>query len=104
MYSDEEKNYFIDAAHAVLDGQSLRTVLNSVPGGSVSVGVKNEKRFTIRGFSQRYVPVFFGGIPIYVPFDGYVDTGTSRRPKSVRVVSGFFPDRFVTSQPSLSCC
>ena len=31
--------------------------------------------FSVRGFNQRYVPVFFDGIPIYVPYDGYIDTG-----------------------------
>lgn len=37
------------------------------------IGGRNEGAVIIRGFDSRSVPVFLDGIPIYVPYDGYVD-------------------------------
>lgn len=54
---------------------NVSDALNTVPGVTISVGKKNEKNFNIRGFSQRYISVFYDGIPISIPNDGYVDTG-----------------------------
>jgi|GEM_PF-419830 len=54
---------------------NVADAIKSVPGVVLTTGAKNEKTFTIRGFTQRYVPVFYDGIPIYTPFDGYVDIG-----------------------------
>ncbi len=54
---------------------NVSDALNTLPGVFLSVGQKNERNFNIRGFNERYVPVLFDGIPIYVPNDGYVDTG-----------------------------
>ena len=48
--------------------------IESLPGISVSVGTKNEAYVNVRGFNQRYVPIFYDGIPLYLPNDGYVDT------------------------------
>ena len=28
---------------------------------------------SVRGFDSRQVPLFIDGIPVYVPYDGYVD-------------------------------
>ncbi len=49
--------------------------LDTLPGVFPTIGTKNEQYFTIRGFNQRYVPVFYDGIPISVPNDGFVDAG-----------------------------
>lgn len=54
---------------------NVSDALNTAPGVTISVGTKNEKNINIRGFSQRYIPVFYDGIPISIPNDGYVDTG-----------------------------
>ncbi len=54
---------------------NVADAIKSVPGVVLTTGAKNEKTFSIRGFTQRYVPVFYDGIPIYTPFDGYVDMG-----------------------------
>ena len=51
----------------------VSSALDNLPGVAVSTGMRNEAYFNIRGFSQRYVPVFYDGIPWYVPYDGYVD-------------------------------
>jgi len=46
------------------------------PGVSLSkIGARNEQMVYVRGFDLRQVPVFVDGIPVYVPYDGYVDLG-----------------------------
>jgi len=41
----------------------------------VNSGARNETTVFLRGFDLRSVPVFADGIPVYVPYDGYVDLG-----------------------------
>lgn len=59
----------------LINAQNVSEALDSLPGVSLSVGARNEQNINIRGFNERYVPTFFDGIPIYIPNDGYVDTG-----------------------------
>ncbi|MBE7175822.1 MAG: TonB-dependent receptor [Mucilaginibacter polytrichastri] len=48
--------------------------LNLLPGITLSaVGPRNESAVNVRGFDLRQVPVYLDGIPVYVPYDGYVD-------------------------------
>ncbi|MCP2025248.1 iron complex outermembrane receptor protein [Flavobacterium sp. HSC-32F16] len=48
--------------------------LNMLPGVILSAsGPRNESMVSIRGFDLRQVPVYMDGIPVYVPYDGYVD-------------------------------
>ena len=48
--------------------------LNLLPGISLStVGPRNEAMVYVRGFDLRQVPVLIDGIPVYIPYDGYVD-------------------------------
>lgn len=48
--------------------------LNMLPGISLSaVGPRNEAMVYVRGFDLRQVPLLIDGIPVYVPYDGYVD-------------------------------
>jgi iron complex outermembrane receptor protein len=48
--------------------------LNTLPGISLSaVGPRNEAMVYIRGFDLRQVPLLIDGVPVYVPYDGYVD-------------------------------
>jgi iron complex outermembrane receptor protein len=51
----------------------ISSALDTLPGVLVSKGVRNEANINIRGFNETYVPVFFDGIPWYVPYDGYID-------------------------------
>jgi iron complex outermembrane receptor protein len=57
--------------------RSLRTVpdaLNLTPGVTIQrVGPRNERGVFVRGFDMRQVPLYIDGIPVYVPYDGYVD-------------------------------
>lgn len=53
---------------------SVSSALNLLPGISQSnVGPRNESMIYLRGFDLRQTPVFMDGIPVYVPYDGYVD-------------------------------
>ena len=48
--------------------------LNLLPGINLTAsGPRNESMVSVRGFDLRQVPVYMDGIPIYVPYDGYVD-------------------------------
>ncbi len=38
-------------------------------------GGRNELQVRVRGFDNRQVPVFYDGVPIYVPYDGNLDLG-----------------------------
>ena len=50
--------------------------LNLLPGVNLSaVGPRNEAMVYVRGFDLRQVPLLIDGIPVYVPYDGYVDLG-----------------------------
>lgn len=56
------------------NSRNVSDALSELPGVILSSGGnKNESSITIRGFGTRYVPIFYDGIPLYVPYDGYVD-------------------------------
>lgn len=58
------------------NSRNLSDALNTLPGVSISSGgPKAESSISVRGFSNRYVPIFYDGIPLYIPYDGYVDGG-----------------------------
>ncbi|SDL40873.1 iron complex outermembrane recepter protein [Pedobacter sp. ok626] len=66
--------------------------LNLLPGVTLSsVGARNESVVFVRGFDLRQVPVFIDGIPIYVPYDGYVDLArfTTFDVSTISVEKGF---------------
>ena len=44
-----------------------------LPGISLTRNNRNEEMLSVRGFDSRQVPVYVDGIPLYVPYDGYVD-------------------------------
>ena len=61
----------------LLDIDRLSTGLETLPGADVNPGnrggARNETGVFIRGFDQSRVPLLLDGIPVYVPYDGYVD-------------------------------
>ncbi len=66
--------------------------LSLLPGVTLSnVGARNETMVYVRGFDLRQVPVFIDGIPVYVPYDGYVDLGrfTTFDLAQINVAKGF---------------
>jgi len=69
-----------DAANATqlreADALATGAALELVAGVTQSkVGARNEQMVYVRGFDLRQVPVFVDGVPVYVPYDGYVDLG-----------------------------
>lgn len=44
-----------------------------LPGVTLSTNSRNESLVYVRGFDARQVPLFIDGVPVYVPYDGYVD-------------------------------
>jgi iron complex outermembrane recepter protein len=53
---------------------NVAQALNLLPGITQSqVGPRNEAMIYVRGFDLRRIPILIDGIPVYVPYDGYVD-------------------------------
>jgi iron complex outermembrane receptor protein len=67
---------------------ALRTLPSLVISGN---GARNESTVYLRGFDIRSVPVFIDGIPVYVPYDGYVDLArfTTYDVSKIDVAKGF---------------
>lgn len=56
--------------------ETVGSALNLLPGISLTNGgARNEQMITVRGYDVRQVPLFIDGIPVYIPYDGYVDLG-----------------------------
>ena len=58
------------------DFVNVAKALDFLPGVSIQhiAGNRNEAGVMVRGFSSRgQVPLYLDGVPIYVPYDGYVD-------------------------------
>ena len=70
----------------------VSNALNLLPGITLAnVGPRNESVVYLRGFDLRQVPVFIDGVPVYVPYDGYVDLGrfTTFDLSQINVSKGF---------------
>jgi len=53
---------------------TLTSALSLAPGITITrVGARNEGVVYLRGFDMRQTPVYFDGMPVSVPFDGYAD-------------------------------
>ena len=74
------------------DRDTTGAALNMLPGVTLNkVGARNEQMVYVRGFDLRQVPVFIDGVPVYVPYDGYVDLGrfTTFDVSRIEVAKGF---------------
>lgn len=58
-----------------LNLETVGVALATEEGVSLSRNARNEDIISIRGFDSRQVPVYLDGIPLYIPYDGYVDFG-----------------------------
>ncbi|MCA1764203.1 MAG: TonB-dependent receptor [Flavobacteriales bacterium] len=57
-----------------MNSLTVSEALNLMPGITQStVGARNESMVYVRGFDLRQIPVYIDGVPVYVPYDGYVD-------------------------------
>jgi iron complex outermembrane recepter protein len=65
----------VDAAEMQkYNAKDVSAALRTLPSLVISEnGSRNESTIYLRGFDIRSVPVFMDGIPVYVPYDGYVD-------------------------------
>ncbi len=73
------------ARHDVADA------VNLLSGVTISTNSRNEKTIAVRGFDSRQVPLFIDGVPVYVPYDGYVDFNrfTTADLAVIQVAKGF---------------
>jgi len=72
--ASNHKNYIQSTDFQKFNTADVSTALSVLPSLTfVNVGGRNESMVYVRGFDLRRVPVFADGIPIYVPYDGYVD-------------------------------
>ncbi|NTV46021.1 MAG: TonB-dependent receptor [Chlorobiales bacterium] len=57
-----------------LDKTDIAKATNLLPGVNLgNAGARNEGMIYVRGFDMRQVPLYVDGIPLYVPYDGYID-------------------------------
>lgn len=70
---------------------NVADAVNLLSGVTVSNNSRNEKTIFLRGYDVRQAPLFIDGIPVYVPYDGYVDFGrfTTADLSAIQVVKGF---------------
>lgn len=70
---------------------NIGDALNLLSGVTMSTNSRNEKTISVRGFDSRQVPLFIDGIPVYVPYDGYVDFNrfTTADLAAIQVAKGF---------------
>lgn len=57
------------------DRLTVGDALNLLSGVAVTTNLRNEQTVYMRGYDPRQTPLFIDGIPVYVPYDGYVDFG-----------------------------
>ena len=57
------------------NASTVADAVRNLPGVSLSRNSRNEEMINLRGFDSRQVPIFVDGVPLYVPYDGYVDLG-----------------------------
>lgn len=65
--------------------------VNLLSGVNLTTNVRNEKMVYIRGYDPRQAPLFIDGLPVYVPYDGYVDFTrfTTADLAAIQVAKGF---------------
>ena len=67
------QNEKIDAKKIQMyEKEDLSDALNLLPGVLNVEGAKTDMVY-VHGFDQRQVPVYYDGVPIYIPYDGYID-------------------------------
>ena len=71
--------------------ENVGDAVNLLSGVSLTTNVRNEKMVYLRGYDPRQAPLFIDGLPVYVPYDGYVDFTrfTTADLDSIQVAKGF---------------
>jgi iron complex outermembrane receptor protein len=76
------------------DRHDITEALSLMPDVSVGrTGMRNEAIVQVRGFDLRQIPLFVDGIPVYLPYEGTVDTGRflTFSASEISVSRGFSP-------------
>ncbi|QEM68965.1 TonB-dependent receptor [Geobacter sp. FeAm09] len=78
--ADKQKNSVVSTVGEEemlqFDTKNIGQAANLISGVTASVsGKRGESGFNVRGFDNRRTPIYLDGIPLYVPYDGYIDTG-----------------------------
>ncbi|PTQ95668.1 iron complex outermembrane receptor protein [Mucilaginibacter yixingensis] len=87
-----KSNHLDAAAISKFNRLDVSHALNLLPGVTLSaVGQRNESAVNVRGFDLRQVPVYLDGMPLYVPYDGYVDLAryTTFNLSEIQVAKGY---------------
>jgi iron complex outermembrane receptor protein len=72
--STVDKTTVNEAAIQKYAANDVSSALRTLPSLIINKsGSRNESTVYLRGFDIRSVPVFMDGIPVYVPYDGYLD-------------------------------
>lgn len=71
-----DENVITQSQMKLLNKTNVAQALSTMPGVAIQKsGNRNETQVNVRGFDSRQIPVFFDGIPTYVPYDGTLDLG-----------------------------
>jgi len=80
--SGTQESEVASSSTTVIDSQSMQEheqktiveALNGISGVAIqNNGARNEQMIMLRGFDVKHAPLYIDGIPIAVPYDGYVD-------------------------------
>ncbi|MGQ9862767.1 MAG: TonB-dependent receptor, partial [Thiobacillaceae bacterium] len=71
--------------------ETVGDAVNLLSGVTISTNSRNEQTVYLRGYDPRQAPLFIDGIPVYVPYDGYVDFGrfVTADLAAIQVAKGF---------------
>lgn len=71
--------------------ETVGDAVNLLPGVTISNNQRNELLVFLRGYDARQVPLFIDGVPVYVPYDGFVDFNrfSTYDVAAVQVAKGF---------------
>lgn len=76
IVAHDDKTLVNSTEMAQFNKKDVANALQMLPSITLSnFGARNEATVYLRGFDMRQVPLFMDGIPVYVPYDGYVDLG-----------------------------
>jgi iron complex outermembrane receptor protein len=92
VLAQKEKESVSSTEMQKMNKTDVASSLNLLPSVIFSnIGGRNEGTIYMRGFDVRSIPVYCDGIPVYVPYDGYVDLSrfTNADLSEIEVSKGF---------------
>ncbi|MEW9898410.1 TonB-dependent receptor [Chitinivorax sp. PXF-14] len=78
LHQDQAASVVTRRDFQTFNRDTVADALNLLPGVMIATNGRNEKTINVRGYDSRQMPIFVDGIPLYVPYDGYVDLGRFR--------------------------